>query len=63
MENNVDFKALGFKPGNKIVRVLKPSGKYDYYNVVYPKGYIARCERDGKKAEYIGMINSKFELI
>ena len=62
MENSVDFKALGFNPGDKVVRVKKPSGKFDYYSVTYPAGYIARCEKDGKVAEFLGTLNAEYKL-
>jgi len=62
MENSVDFKALGFKPGDKVVKVRKYSGKFDYYPVTYPAGYIARCEKDGKVAEFLGTLDAECKL-
>lgn len=59
---NPDFKALGCKPGDKIVKVYHTETYIGYYPVVFPRGYINRCEKDGKRAEYIGVLKSDYTI-
>lgn len=55
-----NFKVLGFKPGDKIVKVYHSGKKIDYYSVVFPNAYINKCEKDGKRAEYLGVLKSDY---
>lgn len=57
-----DFKFLGFKPGDKIVKVYHSETNIGYYPVFFPKGYIYRCEKDGKRAEYLGILKPDFTI-
>jgi len=59
---NPDFKSLGFKPGQMIVKVYHSDTNIGYYSVFNPKGYIDRCEKDGKRAEYLGILKPDFTI-
>lgn len=58
----VDFKRLGFNPGDKVVKVYHNEGRVSYYKVFSPHGYIKKCNKDGKEAHYLGILDKDYKI-